>query len=556
MIRIRHVIAAVMTALTLEGFRKQRKATTPQLPAPAAEQESLPPVIPEFIPDEVLAESQVPAPKSLVMKDESTELLQPMPIEYRYLFNLVRHRLTQNGIDRGMPTLGPMPDISVWSPRLRKIIDENFPRQFKDENHRDEAAMILLIALTPYTYPHLFDDAIGGKLDHSVFPRIGGVHGKNFRGFLPTGETALFLIGNNNYDKRLIVQDLFSAEVLFSKKKIVWLEELPNGEPPMQGRINMSHDYVDTCMYGEFKPPHFSSTFPAKKIETDVVWDDVVLNAELEKQIKDIETWVKFNDKLIREWHMGERYRRGYRALFYGPPGTGKTMTAGLLGKRTNRHVYKIDLSMVVSKYIGETEKNLELVFARAEDKEWILFFDEADALFGKRTNVRDSHDRYANQEVSYLLQRIEQYNGLVLLASNQQAYIDEAFLRRFDAVLKFPIPNADERIKLWQKTFPKDVVFWKKDLVPESGIQPEKIDNIYNLVRKYELSGGSISNVVYYASLKGIEKYEEQKKRLDILNTYTSCPTSYPHAVIFLDDLMSGIQRELVKEGKPFERA
>lgn len=128
------------------------------------------------------------------------------------------------------------------------------------------------------------------------------------------------------------------------------------------------------------------------------------------------------------------------RVLFIGAPGTGKTTLASLIGEQLGMAVYKIDLSMIVSKYIGETEKNLELVFAKAENKGWILFFDEADALFGKRTNVRDAHDRYANIEIAYLLERIEKYNGIVILATNMKSNIDEAFKRRFQTVIKFPL--------------------------------------------------------------------------------------------------------------------
>jgi SpoVK/Ycf46/Vps4 family AAA+-type ATPase len=128
------------------------------------------------------------------------------------------------------------------------------------------------------------------------------------------------------------------------------------------------------------------------------------------------------------------------RILFIGAPGTGKKTLASLIGLQSGAAVYRIDLSMVVSKYIGETEKNLSKVFDAAEHKNWILFFDEADALFGKRSDVRDSHDRYANQEVAYLLQRIENYNGLVILATNKKNNIDEAFTRRFQTVIHFPL--------------------------------------------------------------------------------------------------------------------
>ena len=134
-------------------------------------------------------------------------------------------------------------------------------------------------------------------------------------------------------------------------------------------------------------------------------------------EIEQIKIWLTYNADLLQDSNLSRKIKPGYRALFYGPPGTGKTLTASLLGKQFNKEVYRIDLSQVVSKYIGETEKNLEKVFSKAENKDWILFFDEADALFGKRSNVQNAHDKYANQEVSYLLQRVEDFPGLIILA-------------------------------------------------------------------------------------------------------------------------------------------
>jgi SpoVK/Ycf46/Vps4 family AAA+-type ATPase len=181
--------------------------------------------------------------------------------------------------------------------------------------------------------------------------------------------------------------------------------------------------------------------------------------------------------------------------------------------------VYRIDLSMVVSKYIGETEKNLENLFAKAEAKQWILFFDEADALFGKRTNVRDAHDKYANQEVSYLLQRVEDFDGLVILATNMKNNIDDAFIRRFNAIIKFSMPDDTERAEIWKKCFPTQIQFEDNKDIPQ-------------LVKRFELSGGNITNIVQYACLKAIEQNGQ---------------------TIYLQDVLNGIKREMHKEGKPF---
>ena len=175
-----------------------------------------------------------------------------------------------------------------------------------------------------------------------------------------------------------------------------------------------------------------------KKLETSLSWSDLVLADTTRAQLEELKGWLENRVKLERKWDSGIALKKGYHVLFHGPPGTGKTLTASLLGKLADKEVYKVDLALVISKYIGETEKNLSKVFDKAENKDWILFFDEADALFGKRTQVADAHDRYANQEVSYLLQRIEEYAGLVILASNLTDGIDQAFLRRFQRIIRF----------------------------------------------------------------------------------------------------------------------
>jgi SpoVK/Ycf46/Vps4 family AAA+-type ATPase len=178
-------------------------------------------------------------------------------------------------------------------------------------------------------------------------------------------------------------------------------------------------------------------------LTTDLSWKNLVLDKETVKQVEEIKNWLKHSSSAKPGSGTDNKLKPGYRSLFYGPPGTGKTVAAALIGRELNMAVYKIDLSMVVSKYIGETEKNLELLFASAKDKGWILFFDEADALFGKRTEVKDAHDKYANQETAYLLQRIEDYPGLVILATNMKSNIDEAFTRRFHSILHFPFPQT-----------------------------------------------------------------------------------------------------------------
>ncbi|NUO03157.1 MAG: ATP-binding protein [Saprospiraceae bacterium] len=378
----------------------------------------------------------------------------------------------------------------------------------------------LAVALVPHLIPSFFDDLVAEFMPQGGdFPPIGGVKGTNQRNTLPTGETLLFLLAGSDLSRRLEVKKVFGSQHFFTKEKIIYLEDLKPGEPATGGRIILDQEYVELFTLGYVTPPRMGTGFPAQHITTELEWDDLVLNEGTLNQLKEVETWIQHNDTLLYDWKMYRKLKPGFRALFYGPPGTGKTMAAGLLGKYTGHEVYRIDLSMMVSKYIGETEKNLAALFDKAENKNWILFFDEADALFGKRTSVKDSHDRFANQEVSYLLQRVEEFPGLSILASNFKSNLDDAFARRFQTIVYFPVPRSQERLKLWQQSFPAAVQL-------ETGINLQKISE------KYELTGSNIVNIVHYCCLQALSN-----------NTN----------IISADNLITGINREFVKENKVF---
>lgn len=323
-------------------------------------------------------------------------MVHTLPAELNFIEQLVHYRLN-NFLNNELALKEPFfPEPDQWSFPIKKFASQH--------QLSKEEIIILWIALAAHIKGDLFDSAVQKQLTTSGdFPGLGGTRGKNFRGFLPTGETAVFLLAGNDLGKRFEVQQVFSPDHLFAKNNIVRLEEVPPGEPVMSGKIILSQEYVELFTTGNATRPHFNSSFPARLIQTELEWNDLVLGEEVMQHIKELEQWLRYNKTLLLDWGMGKRLKKGYRVLFHGPPGTGKTLTASLLGKYTGREVYKIDLSMVVSKYIGETEKNLENLFAKAETKNWILFFDEAGALFGKRTNIQNSHDRYANQEVSYL---------------------------------------------------------------------------------------------------------------------------------------------------------
>lgn len=381
-----------------------------------------------------------------------------------------------------------------------------------------EEFAILMLVITPHLHPHFFNQIIAEYLpEGGDFPEFGGVKATNHRGILPTGETAQFILAGDNLEKRLEVQRILGNEHWFAQKRMLWLEGVAEGEPLMSGRLILDPEIIEKLTTGTVSKPRFSMDFPAEYLETGMAWDDLVLHPNTLRHIREIENWITYNDTLLQDWGMGKKLKSGYRALFYGPSGTGKTLTASLLGKYTGKDVFRIDLSRVVSKYIGETEKNLSKLFDKAEHKNWILFFDEADALFGKRTDIRDAHDKYANQEVAYLLQRIEGYNGLVILATNQRSNIDDAFARRFQTIIHFPIPRPEERYQIWCKAFPSQIeiagdIDWRQVAV------------------RFELTGAGIMNVTHYCA---VEALADQSLYLDFKR------------------LEAAILREYIKEGK-----
>ncbi|HEX6007704.1 MAG TPA: ATP-binding protein, partial [Burkholderiales bacterium] len=330
-------------------------------------------------------------------------------------------------------------------------------------------------------------------------------------------ETAAFLLAGDDLAARFAMTRLFEPDQFLARQNVVHLSAVAPGESALSGTLVLSREHLHRFTTGLERKPGFSAEFPARLIRTDLAWEQLVLPRSTLEQLEEIQRWILHGGALLRDWGMGGRLRPNFVSLFHGAPGTGKTLAAGLVGRHCGCEVYKLDLSMIVSKYIGETEKNLAKVFDLAEHRRWILFFDEADALFGRRTRVESSHDRYANQEISFLLQRIEEFNGVVILASNLKSNVDDAFLRRFQSVVHFPMPRPAERKRIWQNAFSPRAVL-------EDGI------DLGRLAEKHELSGGTIMNVVRYSSLKALSRNQ---------------------SVIWLADMEEGIRREFLKEGR-----
>lgn len=419
--------------------------------------------------------------------------------------------------EMGAETVTALP---IWKLPKKKKGGEHLVNFLIDHPMSEEEMLVLLLGLIPHVHPGFLSKVISDFFpDGGEFPEFGGIKGKNHRGILPTGETALYLLAGNDVEKRMLAKRVFSENSKLHTLNLIDLEPVPTGEPLMSGVISLDVETVELLTTGEKVRPSMNVEFPAERIHTELEWEHLVLNPVTLNEVKEMETWLTHNDTILHQWGMKGIIKPGYRVMLYGPPGTGKTLTAALLGKYTKKDVYRIDLSMVVSKYIGQTEKNLAKLFDKAANKDWILFFDEADAIFGKRTNVKDAHDKYANQEVSYLLQRIEGHSGLVMLASNFKSNIDVAFTRRFHSIIEYKLPNVEERKKLWEANFPKAV-----ERAPDISVD--------ELARRYEITGANIVNVIHYACLQMLKNGDEQLE---------------------LKNILDGIKREYIKEDKMF---
>ncbi len=254
---------------------------------------------------------------------------------------------------------------------------------------------------------------------------------------------------------------------------------------PDNGCLTMSDLYAACRLHSNRKLATL-----AQKITPHYQWNDIVLLAARLEQLREICNYVKFRSLVYNDWGFDRKLSmgKGLNVLFAGPSGTGKTMAAEIIAGELELELYRIDLSTVVSKYIGETEKNLSRIFAEAESSNAILFFDEADALFGKRSEVRDAHDRYANVEISYLLQRMEQYEGVVILATNLAKNMDEAFVRRMHVTVEFPFPGAQDRRRIWQQIWPAEAA------------RSPQLDLDF-MAQHIEVSGGNIRNIALAAA-------------------------------------------------------
>lgn len=379
--------------------------------------------------------------------------------------------------------------------------------------------LALILALAPHLAPETLDVfLLQNQVTGRRFSEFGGLAGQAYGGFLPTVETALFLLAGANLAERLRWRTLFSPQSALLAARVLAIDAAPPGEPASCAALRVSAEYLGILLDGEAGAAPPSSEFPAERIDTPLDWDDLVLDAATREQIGMIRAWLLHADTLLHGWGLARRIKPGFRCLFHGAPGTGKTLTACLLGKHHGLPVYRVDLSRIASKWIGETEKNLAALFDRAQHQNWILFFDEAEALFGRRTEAHTANDRSANQQIAYLLQRLEDYPGMVILSTNQRGHMDEAFARRFQSTVLFSIPDADARLTLWEAMFRNGRIALADDV---------RFDL---LAQQYPLAGGAIINVLRHACLRAVVRTP---------------------AVVTLADIMAGIKLESQKAGR-----
>lgn len=392
---------------------------------------------------------------------------------------------------------------------------------FIQENELKEADRLLLILCFAAQYsPQILDAFLQKRTDNTGVSReVGGAYSRENGQFIPTLQTALFLLSGGNEAQIAAYYHYFQNNHFLFREQIITLEGISQNYDYLAGYvIRLEKSYFDYFLIGKKPRLDGSSNFPATLLETDKKFEDLILPDTTRDQLESLMNFIRFRKELFLESDVIGKIKPGFTTLLYGRPGTGKTLTVSVIGKHLGVDVYIVNLSRVVSKYIGETEKNLEKIFERLEGKDCILFFDEADALFGKRTEVKDAKDRYANQEVAYLLQRIERCSCPVILASNYKQNLDDAFKRRILTFIHIPPPESHERLQMWQKGLPSSFQYEPVNL-------PEKLAN------DYPLTGANISNVIKLGciqamsegtkevTLERLEGYIHQEMRKENMN-------------------------------------
>ena len=430
--------------------------------------------------------------------EEVTFLMKTMLSEMEWLMEIVDARINELSTQQDNSSFifsdHPAPSIETNNSSYTQLVNEL--------DLTPAERLLLICSIMPHFAPEKLTHVLREKGNHArtKYTEFGGFIDLVHTNFVPTLQTVLFLLSGNDKTNAVFYKMAISNTGKLVREGIINLApmhaESSSSLNELQYVPQLTQEYLLYLQSGFQPRPDFGRAFPATWVTTGLDWGNLVLDPRTLESIGEIMRWVEHGKSLIEANSM---FNVSYPCLFYGPSGTGKSLTAKLIGKKYNKDVFRVDLSMIVSKYIGETEKNLAHLFDRAHDKDWILFFDEADALFSKRTSVGSAQDKWANLEVSYLLQRMEEHKGLTILATNLKENIDSAMTRRFQSIIYFPSPKEHEREQLWRSLLPSPFSF-------EGAISLKKISH-------YKFTGANISNILKDASLCALSNKTEEIK-------------------------------------------
>lgn len=405
----------------------------------------------------------------------------------------------------------PPPEITNSESAWAKLLDKYEP------NISERLA--ILLGLIPHIQPQILDIFFtkNAQFDRG-FSEFGGKHQQQFGGFIPTGETLLFLLGGNQTGLRAGALQLFQSDHFFAKDQLLTLSGSAESDYPLKSRLVLSTEWVNILLLGEEVMPAFTPKFPLREVERELEETDLVLEAETRRQIDEIRLWIEHRNTLREDWGMKGVIKTAYSVLFHGMNGSGKKTAAVLLGKLTGQKVYEVEPSLLHSSHIDESVARIASLFRSASLQNGILYFDEADALFGKRTNLQTKNTEPSNQQLgALLLTHLEGFAGVVIFAAESIEDLDERVLRRFHKLIKFAMLSVSQRLQLWQQN------------IPEKATLAEDV-NLAKLAQDFELNAGSIVNVISDAALQALASGTDE---------------------ITLMSLRRGIRKELVKMGK-----
>lgn len=387
----------------------------------------------------------------------------------------------------GTGTLPPLPEASEG---------DSIHEFFEQNNLPHEHRVTLTVLLLDYYFPELmqpFSPLYAGESSRNL---IGGRLSPHIKRFEPSMRTLLFLLSQNDYLKRMQYSHILEEtdNRLFADGIVEW--KYP-GENNSNSPVKITANFRQALIGNKTARLDSGENFPARYSPTKFNFDEVILGPETLQDLQPLFGYLKVRKTIRQDPELAKLVKPCFMTVFSGFPGTGKTLAAKTIGKMFGMPTYTLELSKVVSKYIGEFEKSLDKVFTRFSGKDCILFIDEADSIFSKRLeNVADAKDKYVNQEMAYLLQRIEDYEGVIILASNVASFkrqVDNAMLRRIRAIIQFSFPTCADRTKLWQNALPKKFKY------------EEKL--VEKLALNFQLNGASIYNIVSELIVNAVEK-------------------------------------------------